>query len=380
MNHRTAGIALTAALAIAFVADGAGAQSSAPNMLLCYCCYDPHGPRDWTPEQLKYAVGYYLDRGESTERPTDTFFDTVLWMYRTSSRGRLFETAGGAKPTAKADWQEYLDRVFASGLQLNALEASAASLEKTMSRPVRLRVILTLPYPDVRVEDFGEGKDPSLDFRRSDDSRFQAIQWFVQAALDRWKAAKLPHLELLGFYWFNEGHFNLRKKDDAGEAALLTDLPLMRRTVRYVHSIRADGRPLTMTWIPYSSYGLKNLGVVADLLKAEPAERFDYVMIQPNYFFPRHKKAKDDLVAVVRNAASIGAGVELEFDESVVTDEPARRRLLDYLTVAPKEHARWKDVPAGYYQGVRAVQELATRPPLAPYYDALYETVRARRR
>ena len=83
------------------------------------------------------------------------------------------------------------------------------------------------------------------------------------------------------------------------------------------------------------------------------------------------------LITVVRNAASVGAGVEVECDESLIRDAAARQRLMDYLTDIPREHPRWATSPAGYYQGLRAVHALATRPELAPQYEALYRFVKA---
>jgi hypothetical protein len=71
--------------------------------------------------------------------------------------------------------------------------------------------------------------------------------------------------------------------------------------------------------------------------------------------------------------------VEIECDESLTRDAAARQRYLDYLNVIPREHAQWAQVPAGYYQGVRAVHEMATRPELDSLYSALHALVVARR-
>jgi hypothetical protein len=351
-----------------------------PNMVLLYYGYDSNGPRDWKPERIKYYVGYYRDRGTDAEAPVDTFFDTVLWMYRLSSRGNLFEAGAKHKPTTKPDWEECLARLFEPGKQLNALETAAAELEKRLVRRVSVNVILTLPYPDVRVAAWSEAPDdPQWDFRSSDEPRLAAVRWYVDAALERWNQAKLPHLRLLGFYWFNESHINLRDPQKLADESLKSDLSLMRAVARHVHALRVAGRPLTLTWIPYSPYGGERVGVVTELLESEPAERIDYLMIQPNYFFARWKKQRADLTAVVRAAAAAGAGVEIEFDSNLLRDEACRQRLRDYLEVIPAEHPQWNAAPAGYYQGLRAVHELATKPELAPLYDELYKFVKNRR-
>ena len=360
------------------VAQSAGLPT-APNLVLLYYGFDKNGARDWDVDALKYYLGYYENRGTERGKPVDTMFDAVLWMYRISSRGSLFETSGRSKPTREEDWRECLERLFLPGLQLHALEAAAAELERRLGRPVRVQVVLTLPYPDVRVEHWAERPDsPQFDFRTSDAPRLAAVQWYARAALDRWNAAQFAHLRLLGFYWFNEGHANLRSHDEVKDEALWTDVALIGDTARFVHTLHVDDRPLTLTWIPYSPYGLDRLPVVADLMKTEPARRIDYLMIQPNYFFARWKKERADLVKLVQNAASVGSGVEVEFDENLVKDEAFRQRFMDYLDVLQHEHPRWKSIPVGYYQGLRAVHALATHPDLAPQYEALYRFIKAR--
>ncbi len=358
----------------------ANAAAPAPDMVLLYYGYDANGPRDWTPEQLKYYVGYYRRAGTDEEQLVAPFFDTVLWMYRISSRKHLFETSIRSEPTTKPDWDECLDRLFEPGKQLHALEAAAADLERQLGRPAPVRVVLTIPYPDVRVAEWDPASDdPNNDFRTSDAARLAAVQAHIQRAVQRWTAAHFTHLQLLGFYWFNEGHINLRDHAKAPPDSPRSDLALTRQVARCLHAQQVEGRPLTLTWIPYSPYGVERLNVVAELLQAPPAERIDYLMVQPNYFFARHKKERTDLVQLVRNTAGVPCGVEVEFDESVARDETARRRLRDYLEVITAEHPRWRAMPAGYYQGLRGVYQLATRPELADLYDALYEFVHRHR-
>ncbi|MBN2448224.1 MAG: DUF4855 domain-containing protein [Phycisphaerae bacterium] len=361
-------------------ADAAPLPPLAPNMVLLYYGFDSRGPRDWSAEQLRHYVGYHEQRGTDAERPTDTMFDTVLWMYRKSSRGNLFETSASATPTRQLDWQECLERLFVPDMQLNALEQAAAEVERGLGRPVRVWVVLTLPYPDVRIENWRESSEgPAWDFRTDNEDRMAALQWYVQAALEKWRAAGFEHLELLGFYWFNEGHINLRKAEDVSDEALRNDVPLIRATARYLHGVKLDGRALTLSWIPYSPYGGERRAVVAELLGGEPAERVDYLMVQPNYFFPRWKKQKSDLVELVRNVAKIPAGVEIECDGLLARDAEARQRFIDYLEVTASEHPRWNEMPAGYYQGLRTFHDMATSEQLAPLYERLHEFIVARR-
>lgn len=353
-------------------------RPDAPNMVLLYYGFDARGPRNWTPDLLKHYLAYHENRGTESERPTDTFFDTVLWMYRRSSRGALFETSRSHTPTTRLDWEECLDRLFAEDLQLNALEQAAGRIERQLGRPVRVEVVLTLPYADVRVADWGDSiPGPTWDFRTGNDARFRAAKWYIDAALTRWQQSKFKHLNLLGFYWFNESHINLRPPSDGEE---WNDIGLMRQVARHLHGLEVDGRALTLTWIPYSPYGKQRLNIVSELLQAgEAGDRLDYLMIQPNYFFPRHRKSRNNLVELVRAAESVPCGVEVECDESLVRDEQARQRLRDYLEVIAAEHDTFEQQPAGCYQGLRAVHEMATRHELADLYEVLYRFVAQRR-
>ncbi len=355
-------------------------QMEPPQMVLLYYGFDSNGPRDWPADRLRHYLAYHVDRGTETERPVDTLFDTVLWMYRRSSRGHLFETSAKEAPTTAFDWHECMDRLFAPNLQLAALETAAADLERRIDRSIRVNVVLTLPYPDVRVTDWSESPEgPRWDFRRDDEPRRQAVRWYIREAVQRWQAARFAHLRLLGFYWFNEGHVNLRTAEEVPDESLRTDIALIQDTARFLHSLKTDGRPLTLTWIPYSPYGHERLEVVRDLLTAPAEARVDYLMIQPNYFFAYWKKQRADLVQTVRGAASVGAGVELECDEALVKDEAMRQRWLEYLETVSTEHSGWRRTPVSCYQGLRAVHEMATRPELAPCYDALHEFLKSHR-
>lgn len=351
-----------------------------PNIVLVYYCYDSEGSRDWSVEQLKPYVAYHsLADGSSEARPVAPFFDTFLWMYRLSFRKHHFEYARNYSPAIELDWLDCMNRLFEPEKQLNALEQAALELEKEMGVPVRPWVILTLPCPDTRVTNWSEETpERAWNFRDSEEDRQEAIRWYMDTMLSRWEEAGFSQLRLLGFYWFNETHTNLREASRISDRLPGSDEPLMRYASRYLRTKLVDGRPLTLTWIPYSPYGLNRLDVTRRILEGSKEGGPDYLMIQPNYFFPRHGFSRKDMEKVVRNAASIGAGVEIEFDESLTRDESQRQRFLDYLEAIPQNHPRWNEVPAGYYQGVRALYEMVMREELRPLYDALYEFVRQR--
>ncbi len=359
----------------------ASAVPKAPNMVLVYYGFDSAGARDWTSEQLQYYLASYQREEGKPVRPEAPLFDTVLWMYRRSSRKHMFESSPNYLPTTETDWRECMARLFLPGLQLDALNTAAARLSKELNKPMTVDVILTLPHPDVRVTDWSEGRGGShaWNFHSSDEARLDALRWYAETIIQRWNEARFEHLRLLGFYWFHESHTNARSREEFPDDSSRNDVPLMQATARMVHGLVVQGRPLTLSWIPYHPYGLNRMDVSRSLIAAPPKERVDYLMIQPNYFFARGKKPKSELETVCRNAASIGAGIEVEFDETLYDDPAQRQRLLDYLEAIAAVYPDRSGVPTGYYQGIRAWYEMATRPELEPWYDKVCEFVQGGR-
>lgn len=358
------------------------------DITLIYYGYDEQGPRDWKKEKLLYYLIYYqLDiNAESLEieygSAQDVFFDTVLFMYRKSSRGHLFESGAQYPFTDKQDWLECLDRLFAPNLQLRALDLASILVSDLLNIPFKAKVIITLPYPDVRQRNFGSLSDssPSLDFSTTDTTRLQAISWFVDETLDRWNKAAFHKLELIGFYWFNESHTNLRDTlDIPPDRAPHDDFNLMKATARLIHDKKIADRNLTLSWIPYSIYGHERQDFCRQWLAAIPSERVDYLMIQPNYFFPEWNKNIGDLHTTLNNARNIGAGIEIEFDERIITEPDLSQRLHEYLDGVRNSGEYYKQTYIGYYQGLQAVRDIATSRDNRNLYEDLYSFIRSRR-
>jgi hypothetical protein len=352
------------------------------DIVLIYCGFDSRGPRNWTAEKLKYYVAFWNHSGTSGEQPGDILFDTFLFMYRISSRNHLFEESPKHTATDKADWEECLDRIFRPELQLAALNRALEELGPQLHPAYRANVILTLPHPSVLQTDFGqlEPNGPSLNFARSESDRFAALQWYVDEALKRWTRHQFPRLRLIGFYWFNETHRNSRPTTPTLSASLPTDdLALMRQTARYIHSKTIDGRPLTLSWIPYNPYASTYLSVCEQLLTYPKPEHMDYLMIQPNYFFPRWKKTIQDLRDTIKNARSIGAGIEIEFDNNLFKDQALQQRFREYLDEVRATGTFYHNTYIGYYQGLDTICCMATDRSFSALYKQLYEFIRGRR-
>jgi len=377
------------------------------DIVLIYCCFDNEGPRNWDKKRFKYYLAYFDKAQGFTKLPQKTIdekktslnkmgeieifntskkyilFDTFLFMYRRSSRNHFFETSAKILPTDKIDWEECLDRFFAKDLQLSALDNATSEIATQLQIRFKPNVILTLPYPDVRQADFGkinEGSQ-SLDFTKSDEARLNAIKWYVDTAIKRWQESRFSNLSLLGFYWFNEGHKNLRDKTDPTlKDAPSDDYELMKATSLYIHSKKVDGRNLTLTWIPYSPYGDKYLEFCKKWLCEKNGQNVDYLMIQPNYFFPRWKKTIEDLRRTINNAKSIGAGVEIEFDATLMDEKEAQNKLIDYLEEVKKTGDYYKETYIGYYQSLNTLYKIATTDSTRYLYEEFCKFLQERKK
>lgn len=352
------------------------------DIVLIYSAFDPRGPRNWTPAKLKYYVAFWKNSGTPEEQPVDILFDTFLFMYRISSRNHLFEESPRHTATDKIDWEECLDRFFHPEFQLAALNQTVEQLSPWLDPAYRANVILTLPHPSVLQTDFGrlEPDGQSLNFARSESDRLAALEWYVDEALQRWHLHQFPRLRLIGFYWFNETHRNNRPTTATVPASLPTDdLTLMRHAARYIHSKTVDGRPLTLSWIPYNPFATTYLNICQQLLAAPKPEHMDYLMIQPNYFFPRWKKTIEDLRNTVHNARQIGAGIEIEFDNNLFKDPVLQQRFREYLNEVQATGTFYRDTYIGYYQGLDTVYGMASDQSFFSFYQRLYDFIRGRR-
>jgi hypothetical protein len=352
------------------------------DIVLIYCGFDSRGPRNWTADKLKYYAAFWKHGGTPNEQPVDILFDTFLFMYRISSRKHLFEESPKQPSTDKLDWEECLDRIFHPTFQLAALNRTLEDLGPRLHHAYRANVIFTLPHPSVLQKDFGrlETDGPSLNFARSESDRLAALKWYIDEALKRWHMHQFPRLRLIGFYWFNETHRNSRSSLQDIPASLPSDdLALMRQTARYIHSKKVDGHTLTLSWIPYNPYASTYLNVCEQLLSYPKPEHMDYLMIQPNYFFPRWKKTIEDLRNTIQNARKIGAGIEIEFDNNLFKDSALQQRFHEYLDQVQATGKFYRNTYIGYYQGLDTVYRMATDPSFSRFYERLYDFIRGRR-
>ena len=300
---------------------------------------------DWLPGDFLPYVAHLDASGE----PDDTFFDTFIFLGTVSPRGRHF---GGEYGQDRAslwyDWQWYIDRLFAPGKQLAALEEATARVAEALARPdLAVNVYIMIPYPSYKVTDFGspvgDGGGKSL---LPVANRLEAVRWYVDEVLHRWEARRteLAHLRLAGFYWMQE-HVN---PEVPGEGTLV------RGTADYVHQ-----KGLKLGWIPWSG---------AYLATSWRSYGFDWAVTQPNHMFQDQPGL---IKAAVDRARTARMGIEIELDGRVKQPQGARK-LYDYLN-AGVEYGFVRDALIAYYQDVCMLAQLyAAGGELRRIYDDVY--------
>ena len=162
----------------------------------------------WTRDRFGWLVGYRDQNG----RHEDLLFDGFLFIGFSCKGGRHLLPLADRKPAVKSDWEDGLNNYLAAVEKLSlSFQDVAQVLEKADARG---KVILAIPYPDVRQASFGVVAGRELNLSTFDD-RFRALKWYVDEALNEWKSRAerglLKGATLSGFYW---GHEGIRKSDD----------------------------------------------------------------------------------------------------------------------------------------------------------------------
>lgn len=304
-----------------------------------------------TKAGYKPLVGYYDTEG--TLR--NTFFDTFLFLpcvTSTPSGGKTYRD--NENPANLSDWRMFIDDVFLDGYNIDALNEAVGEMKATLGTSYtdyKTRVFLSCMYPVKTQTQFGDlnGDGVSEDFTRLAD-RLAAIEWMLDEQLDRFEAGGYEHLELVGFYWFEE--------DFAGGDP--HELELVTHFNDYAHEAG-----LKTIWIPYN--GAQGYDRWAEF-------GFDVACYQPNYMFNANT-AESLLTYTCEAAERLGMCVEIEASGSVLQSAEYYNRYMDYLRVCSALGAG--DAIKMYYnEGVDGVFYNAYRsndPVVRRVYDLTYK-------
>lgn len=277
-------------------------------------------------------------------------FDAFLFLIQSSGRGRGTEYG----ETQKVDWDYQLDRWFAEGRDLRALDDAIQSASTRLGAPpAKRRIMLAIPYVNPAVKEFGiiAGTPVDLSTRTGRDT---AVKWYVSEAVKRFSTAKYRNLDLWGFYWMRED-------------ILENDVTIAKAASQIVH---AAGYRLL--WIPcngetgYANW--KRAGV-------------DVAIYQPNYAFGTWQnggRIGRNRIAVTADAARrSGTGVEMEAFE--ISTKPAdRRAFAQYLADGAPSRFGYQAAPSAYYTSEDQVERTSrsSDPGARKAYDNLARYVR----
>lgn len=273
---------------------------------------------DWTKEQFVPYVTHTFADGH-----TDWLFDGFLFLDFNDGRGHTFIPAFGEENATKEDWSWYLDRLFERGKSLDALDTLIGELRQSMGDPgFKHKVVLTLLTPITKFDGWGEVDGKELDFNNRDD-QVEAVRWYIEQLVPRFKQQHYKNLTLSGLYWVDED--------------MCHTFDLATHVAPLVHRHKLD-----YVWIPY--YKARGTDHWRDY-------GFDIVYHQPNYFF-KDTIPMSQLTGACDYALQHGMAMEFECDAKALHDSPNSyySRMNDYINVFER-YGAFRNSPIAYYTG-----------------------------
>lgn len=321
------------------------------NIFLSYTfnhSYPTSGHR--TKEGYMPLVGYYDTEGNLT----DIFFDSFLFLPCVTSApsgGNIYRD--NSKPSNFSDWQLYVEDVFLDDYNVPALNQAVGEIKSALGNDYadfKANVFMTVLYPVITQDEFGDvdgdGKDE--DFGNFAD-RKKAVKWLIDEQIKRMDMGDYEHLNLVGFYWFEEAILS-----DWEERELIT------YTNDYVHSL--DYKSI---WIPY--YTARGYNTWSEY-------GFDVACYQPNYMFNPNPPA-DRVARACDTAKNLGMCIEIESSGDVFSSVEHYNRYMNYLKTCTEKGAN-AGIKMYYNDGVDGVIYTAYKskdPIIRQIYDLTYK-------
>ena len=198
--------------------------------ILVYISPSGRGLEFWTPENFEWLIAYRDAHGKQQ----GLFFDGFLFLGFGCKEGRHLLGVSSRKPAIASDWDDALGNYLKG---VGVLSDTFGPIARGLGKPeARAKVILSLPYPDPRQHLFELPGTGGLDFRIKE-HREQAVVWYVDEALRRWRVARdqglLAHVELVGFYW---GHEGLARDDGDVVKTVSEHIHLRKRLLHWIPS------------------------------------------------------------------------------------------------------------------------------------------------
>ncbi|MBQ3216032.1 MAG: DUF4855 domain-containing protein, partial [Oscillospiraceae bacterium] len=341
-----------------------------------------------TVKEYMTSIAYVDSNGV----PQDWLFDdvTVMGHYYTSSGTFNSYKAGyteGKYYANQNDWYEWLCYAFGkdvngndlsyggeSVINLEALEAAAASAKATLNDPdYKVGVKLVL-YPAVEYqENWGTINGQKIDFtidgcgsqERALDNRAMAYQWYIDQAVAMWENAGFEHLELTGFYYYEETIHESTDRIAKMATQALTNIVHTHATpstnTKPAFDSRVGGR-LYIYQLPfYQSEGYWNWAEYG----------FDYALMQPNYSF-YDMYTLTQLKECAELCTYYGLGMQMEFGGTASTTY--HEKFKDYLTYGAEYG--YQGAVVSWYMSTWGCYSMAYNSNNSRYlYDMVYEFV-----
>ncbi|AOT72091.1 DUF4855 domain-containing protein [Geosporobacter ferrireducens] len=271
----------------------------------------------WKAEDFLPLVSYVDQEGKVKDRLFDTF---------------LFLPFPEMKSTQEA-WSHYLQDLFKKGEQLDALNQISKKIQQTHpDLNIRPKVILTIPYPDSKQEEFAENISFSaekVDRKKALSNRQEAVERYLNQLMSTWEAAQFEAIDLAGIYWYKE--------------TMDLTVPDEDKLVRYAAEL-VRGKGHKFYWIPF--FGSKGYEDWKDY-------GFDYVLLQPN-FYAKEDPPKERMDNVAALARKHHLGVELEIDDKALYNRFYYDLFYQQLDKASELGLDEKTTKA-YYMGTKSI-------------------------
>ena len=261
-------------------------------------------PVNWDRNRFAPHVSFTDDDGNEK-----WLFEAFLAITGIDMNGRNYGiNTNGRLSADKASWEALLSYWMDKGGAFDELDAAVDEASRRIGGTVPTRyVVMEMPDP-IMFERFTDKSSSTtywgaldgnlLDFSKIDD-QVRALEWYINTARARFAALAPKHLELAGFYILSE---ELVAKTDGWNYPY-------KRWDRILPPVGEflDARNEGLYWIPY-------LG--ADGTDMWQELGIDFAWLQPNYYWD-YNNAKP-IAQACRQMASLGMGMELEFEYSMV--------------------------------------------------------------
>ena len=339
-------------------ADGAGGVG---DMILCYNQWSGYEEESetygstYTPEKLRYLLTYVNDNNQVV----DTMYDTVLFLALNTRYGRNFIQPTGKEEFSNADdWEWYLGKMFATGGDVEMLNAAAKQASIDLNDP-DYKVNMVIMYPGVRRSNFGKLDGHTIDYTKKED-RDYALHWWIEKVLEGLEKVEHEYITFKGFYWLHESASG--------------DIEDMLYFNEAVHE-----KGYYTYWIPYYNSTGHFHG---------EAYGFDGVCYQPNHMFysPYEKGGDGELVengngrfkSFYQQLNYAKMGPEMELDGRIWSgDHGEYNKWLDYLNAAvdygydgPGIHRAW------YYADPLIATANSAEPVIRNAYNYAYQVIK----